>query len=96
MAQSNGYEIKPKADLRGANLSGANLSEANLRGAKGAFICAGYDNRGYRFTGHLTDKAVYVLAGCRWFTIEQAVIHWTEKNNKDALARVALIQSLLT
>ena len=35
----NGYEIKPSADLYGANLSGADLSDAklegtNLRGAK--------------------------------------------------------------
>ena len=30
----NGYEIKARADLRGADLEGANLRYADLRGAK--------------------------------------------------------------
>lgn len=37
----NGYEIKPEADLRGANLSGADLRGANLHLAdlSGANLC---------------------------------------------------------
>jgi hypothetical protein len=37
-----------------------------------------------------------ILAGCRWFTVSEAVAHWNAKGNRDALARVALIVSLMT
>jgi len=33
MAQYNGYEIGPKANLEGANLEGVNLYGASLEGA---------------------------------------------------------------
>jgi len=33
------------------------------------------------------------MAGCRWFTLNEATAHWTAKNNRDALARIAAIAS---
>jgi uncharacterized protein YjbI with pentapeptide repeats len=77
------------ADLRGANLSGADLRGADLRGAKN-ITCAGSDLRGYRFLGVRHTDQWYVAAGCRWFTIPQAIAHWDL--SKDALARVGVIQ----
>lgn len=96
--------IKSGADLRGADLHGADLSNACLSGAdlnsadlrsanlRGAFgtICAGYDPRGFRFTGHaIANGELRILAGCRWFTMREAVEHW--QSNGDALARVDVI-----
>jgi uncharacterized protein YjbI with pentapeptide repeats len=87
------------ANLTGANIRGANLTGANMRGAKLAdahltgacgIICAGYDTRGYRFLGVKQDDVPWhVLAGCRWFAPNKAREHW--RNNKDALARLAVI-----
>lgn len=74
-----------------ARLDGANLDGANLGGATG-IICAGYDPRGYRFLGVRHADQWYVAAGCRWFTIPQAIAHWTAQKNRDALARVGVIQ----
>ena len=92
--------VKSGADLRGADLRGAILSEANLRvadlrvadlsGARG-FICLGWDSRGYHFRGVRWADGWRVSAGCRWFTVPEAVAHWTEAANADALARVAIL-----
>lgn len=79
------------ADLRRADLSEADLSEADLREAEG-IVDVGYDPRGYRFIGVSHPEGWRVLAGCRWFTIPEAIAHWTAKGNKDALARVTVIQ----
>lgn len=83
------------ADLRRSNLLGADLSEAylpnaNLTGAIGV-VCAGTDRRGYRFIGVKHEDGWRVAAGCRWFTISEAIEHWTKKDNKDALSRVNTI-----
>ena len=89
-----------RADLRWADLSGADLREADLRGAdlRGAdlsgardFICLGWDSRGYHFRGVRWADGWRVNAGCRWFTVPEAVAHWTEAGNADALARVAIL-----
>lgn len=81
-----------RANLSWANLSGADLSGANLRRASGV-IDAGIDPRGYRFVGIMHSDGVRVAAGCRWFTIEEAKAHWSAAGNRDALARVALIEA---
>ena len=86
------------ADLRGANLSDADLIGADLRGANlsdaGGLVCCGYDRRGYRFVGvKQNDVPFRILAGCRWFTLKEAVDHWTRKNNRDALARVRVAEA---
>jgi hypothetical protein len=95
------------ADLSGADLRGANLCEADLRGAnlcwadlRGAdlyksigIISLGQDPRGYWFFAVQQVEGWHIVAGCRWFTIPEAVAHWTEKGNKDALARVAIVEA---
>lgn len=85
-----------KAILYGADLSGANLRMADLYGAilseAIGIVCAGYDQRGYRFVGVAQkDEDYRILAGCRWFTPQEATAHWTAKSNLDALARCAVI-----
>ena len=85
------------ANLHGANLHGANLHGANLHGANLTYatgiVCAGTDRRGYRFVGVLHADGWRVAAGCRWFTMPEAVAHWTARGNHDALARLAVIQA---
>ena len=78
------------AYLRGAYMRGANLRGADLTHAVG-IVCAGYDPRGYRFVGVRHDDGWMVAAGCRWFTVPEAKEHW--KGNRDALARVAVIEA---
>jgi len=79
-----------RADLRGADLYGADLSRANLSWAGGA-LSLGQDPRGYWFTAIEHADGWRILAGCRWFTVPEAVAHWTKIGNKDALARVAIV-----
>ncbi len=87
------------ADLSGAYLSGADLSGAYLRGAnlRGAYL-RGADlgtqwiiqgqtrSDGYAFfLQRLTaDTEPMVKAGCRYFTLAQAQVHWetTRKGQK--------------
>ena len=87
MSTVNGYEIGPGADLWGANLRGANLRGANLRGAnlRGAdlqdakgIIRLGPSIDGYEFFGVVREGIVWIKAGCRWFTADDARKHWTE------------------
>ena len=80
------------ADLASANLASADLASADLASATG-IVCAGTDRRGYRFVGVLHVDGWRVAAGCRWFTLPEAVAHWTAKGNHDALARLAVIQA---
>ncbi len=80
------------ADLGGADLRGANLRGANLGGAKG-YVCLGTDSRDYHFRAVRKDDGWQITAGCRRFTIAEAVAHWTAKGNLDALARVAILEA---
>ena len=83
--------ILDRASLDGASLDGARLVGARLDGASG-IICAGFDPGGYRFLGVRHADQWYVAAGFRWFTIPAAIAHWTAAKNRDALARVGVIQ----
>ena len=69
------------ADLRGANLSGAYLYGADLCGADLGnqwIIQGGTRSDGYQFMlTNFTNEGVRVKAGCRNFTWEQAIAHWT-------------------
>ena len=65
----NGHKIEP-----GAYLSGADLSGANLSGATGLPVLLDNDGRGYNLRS--VPNTRYVTAGCRTFTIEEAVTHW--------------------
>ena len=84
------------ADLRDADLSDANLSDANLqhaylrgadlRGAKG-IIRVGPSYDGYEFLGVERDGAVWIKAGCRWFTADDARKHWQTTRANTPLGR---------
>ena len=84
------YANLSRADLTGANLSGADLSGADLSGAKG-YIDLGYDPRGYHFRAVKFGHGWQITAGCRNFTVEEALAHWA--NNPDALTRVAILDA---
>jgi len=75
-----------------ANLEGTDFSGANLRFSYN-YICLGYDKRGYHFRAVKYETGWLISAGCHLFTIEQAIDHWSKKGNKDALARVAIVQT---
>ncbi len=73
------------ANLSGANLSGADLIEANLRGANLSnlaryIIDYGQESRGYRRVVFYNGKEFRIMAGCRYFTIDEAINHWGSKN----------------
>lgn len=65
------------ADLSGANLSGAYLGGADLGGAKG-IIRVGPSTDGYEFFGVIREGVVWIKAGCRWFTADDARAHWEQ------------------
>lgn len=64
------------ADLTNADLSNADLSGTYLRGAK--LIHAGTRSDGYEFYAHMRGRRLWILAGCRYFTLEDARKHWQE------------------
>lgn len=70
------------ADLSWAKLSGAKLSGADLSGAKlsGAdhIIDLGQRSDGYQFYAQIKDGRIWILAGCRYFEMKDAVKHWKE------------------
>ena len=86
------------ADLSRAYLSGANLFGTNLFGA--SIIDAGQDSRGYRFIANMFNGSTHVMAGCRWFTVSQALEHWAAahqynpKLHAECLAKVELIRTV--
>ena len=92
------------ANLIGARLDGANLTDARLDGASlsGAYLIdAGQDPRGYRFVGHMRGGALMILAGCRYFTADEAARHWGSADyhggaaqSAECLARMRLIETL--
>ena len=101
------YEIGARvdlsdADLHGADLSYADLSDADLHGAnlRGAdlsyasgYVDLGRDTRGYHFRAVAFPLGWQITAGCRNFTIDEALAHWRKAHNEDALARVAILKA---
>ena len=92
-----------RADLSGADLSGANLIGANLNGANlhsNSIIDAGKDARGYRFVAVQHDTGPMIAAGCRWFTLDEAKVHWDAAHADDpilrseCIAKVSLIEAI--
>ena len=85
-----------RADLARADLTGADLTEADLTGAiltaALGYADLGTDPRGYHFRAVAFPAGWQITAGCRNFTIEEAVQHWTKAKNQDALARVAILK----
>ncbi|AEI71167.1 hypothetical protein [EBPR siphovirus 1] len=91
------------ACLSGANLSGAYLSGANLDGAKNlignrpVFTLGPIGSRCDSFTAYLTDKGVYLHAGCFFGTVAEFVArlereHGTNKHWQEYSAALALIE----
>ena len=78
------------ADLSGAYLSGANLSGANLSGADLGLTClidGGQRSDGYRFIGWMKESVLQIHAGCRNFTFDEAIVHWTETRGNTPLGK---------
>ena len=73
------------ADLQGAYLRGADLRGADLRGAN--LFDLGQRSDGYQFFAHKRNDTLYILAGCRYFTIEDAWDHWKNKRQGTNLQR---------
>ena len=86
------YEIAPMADLSDADLHGANLRGADLSYASG-YVDLGRDIRGYHFRAVAFPLGWQITAGCRNFTIDEALAHWRKAHNEDALARVAILKA---
>ena len=70
------------ADLRYADLRYANLSSANLSGANGIVPLPVAEPRGYRWLAVVYGDGWRILAGCRWFTIDEAQSHWLSPEYK--------------
>lgn len=88
-----------RADFTGADLTGAYLGDCNVETAifkdTIGIRDAGKDSRGYRFIGVLQDSGSWrIKAGCRWYTVSDALEHWDDVGNQDALARVREIAGL--
>lgn len=69
------------ADLYGADLKDVNLRDANLRGAdlEGTGIHrVGERSDGYEFYMWNNKGVPWVKAGCRYFSLEEGIEHWTE------------------
>ena len=84
--------------FKDCNFVGVDFSTTSL--VYCVFLCchgivdAGYDDRGYHFFGvRGKTKGYRIAAGCRWFTYQEALQHWTDKNNNDALARIMVIDT---
>ena len=89
--------------LRGAYLDGACLSSAYLGGAKNligdrpVFTLGPIGSRCEYFTAYLTDKGVYLHAGCFFGTVAEFVArlereHGTNKHWQEYSAALALIE----
>ena len=103
---------KDGANLRGANLGGANLDGANLRGAylggaylggkkligdRPTFTLGPIGSRCDYFTAYLTDKGIYLRAGCFFGTVAEFIDklereHGTNEHAREYRAALALIE----
>ena len=102
-----------RANLRGANLDGANLGGANLRGAdlggaylsgdtkligdRPVFMVGPIGSRSEFFVAHLTDKGLYLRAGCFFGTVDEfeakcTVTHGDNQHAQEYAAALVLIQ----
>ena len=86
------------ADLSGANLSGANLSRvdlagAGIKGAEVAHLITSVSRVIDPYVFHAFEMAaggVKVMAGCRWFTVEEFRAHVSEQYPDTPKARETL------
>ena len=91
------------ANLRGANLDGAYLDGADLDGDKRligdrpVFAVGPIGSRSDFFTAYITDKGLYLRAGCFFgtvieFTSKLSETHGTNEHAQEYAAALALIQ----
>ena len=84
---ANGCASLEGADLEGAYLRcaylrGANLKGAYLRGANGVYELDMADPRGYRPLAVAHTDGWRISSGCRWFTVEEAMAHWSNPEHE--------------
>ena len=92
-----GAAIWERANLQGADLQGANLRGADLRGAtlRGGVKLRGLARRasrgdGYEFFLWETEVGWRVMAGCRFFTLGGAWVHWEKTRGGTPLGEESL------
>ena len=90
------------ADFSNAYLGNANLSNADFRGANlgdSDLISGGQRLDGYEFYGQIKDGELWIKAGCRYFSIDEARRHWNETRKDTTLGdetflRLDMIESI--
>ncbi len=85
------------ANLRGANLDGANLRGKTLIGKRPVFTLGPIGSRCDSFTAYLTDKGIYLRAGCFFgsvaeFTDRLEREHGTSEHGQEYRAALTLIE----
>lgn len=85
------------ANLRGANLRGANLDGKKLIGDRPTFTLGPIGSRCDYFTAYLTDKGIYLRAGCFFGTVAEFIDkmereHGTNEHGREYRAALALIE----
>ena len=70
------YANLTDANLTDADLTGANLTDANLWHTDGIIRVTGHDRRGWELFVITWEDGPRIKAGCRWFTLDEALSHW--------------------
>ena len=88
---------KDGANLGGANLRGANLGGKKLIGDRPTFTLGPIGSRCDYFTTYLTDKGIYLRAGCFFGTVAEFIDklereHGTNEHGREYRAALALIK----
>ena len=94
--------ISVTLDFSNAYLGNANLSNADFRGANlgdSDLISGGQRLDGYEFYGQIKDGELWIKAGCRYFSIDEARRHWNETRKDTTLGdetflRLDMIESI--
>lgn len=71
------------ANLISADLAGADLTRADLISAKGIIRITGHDSRGWELFLVAWEDGPRVKAGCHWFTVAEALDHWSSESYPD-------------
>ena len=74
------------AILSGADLSGANLDSTDLSDAHSILTAGPCD--GWMMYAVQHDDGIRIHAGCRWFTVAEAVAHWHGQERKEHDAKM--------
>ena len=82
------------ADLAGANLWGADLWGADLLEAANVYCLNMADPRGHRPVAVAHADGWRIASGCRWFTVPEAIAHWSERDHECAARYLLAIREL--